>query len=200
MTAMRNLCLLLALSFLASCGQPKGRIKEGDEGDLVGSRSAGAATYNRLIADATRRLLDAAAAKQSGRGDDILKIAFVGIENRGSEELGDIREATNQEIETVIFQAKRFDMIAQRYVAHALKTTGMQAEDLSLKNGREDFVSILRDEGQTPDFLMWAIYTTLSTSGEKERQRDYLLTLELLDVASGRIVDKQTARVRKAYR
>jgi hypothetical protein len=197
---MRNVSLLLAIYLLAACGQPKGRVKEGDEGDLVGSRTAGAETYNRLIADATRKLLESAANKQSGRGNDILKIAFVGIENRGSEELGDIREATNQEIETVIFQAKRYDMIAQRYVSHALKTLGMQAEDIFLKNGREDFVGVLRQEGQTPDFLMWAVYTTQSTSGEKERQRDYLLTLELIDAASGRIVEREMAKVRKAYR
>jgi hypothetical protein len=197
---MRNVSLLLAIYPLAACGQPKGRVKEGDEGDLVGSRTAGAETYNRLIADATRKLLESAANKQSGRGNDILKIAFVGIENRGSEELGDIREATNQEIETVIFQAKRYDMIAQRYVSHALKTLGMQAEDIFLKNGREDFVGVLRQEGQTPDFLMWAVYSTQSTSGEKERQRDYLLTLELIDAASGRIVEREMAKVRKAYR
>jgi hypothetical protein len=197
---MRNVSLLLAIYLLAACGQPKGRVKEGDEGDLVGSRTAGAETYNRLIADATRKLLESAANKQSGRGNDILKIAFVGIENRGSEELGDIREATNQEIETVIFQAKRYDMIAQRYVSHALKTLGMQAEDIFLKNGREDFVGVLRQEGQTPDFLMWAVYSTQSTSGEKERQRDYLLTLELIDAASGRIVEREMAKVRKAYR
>jgi hypothetical protein len=197
---MRNVSLLLAIYLLAACGQPKGRVKEGDEGDLVGSRTAGAETYNRLIADATRKLLESAANKQSGRGNDILKIAFVGIENRGSEELGDIREATNQEIETVIFQAKRYDIIAQRYVSHALKTLGMQAEDIFLKNGREDFVGVLRQEGQTPDFLMWAVYSTQSTSGEKERQRDYLLTLELIDAASGRIVEREMAKVRKAYR
>ncbi|MHC4223833.1 MAG: hypothetical protein ACYSX0_16460 [Planctomycetota bacterium] len=195
---MRTVTLLLVTFSLAACSKPAGRIKTGDEGDLVGSSTAGSATYNQLIGNATRKLLDSVVAKQTG--NELMKIAFIGIENRGAEELGDIREATNQAIENVIFKAKRFDMIAQRYVSHALKATGMRAEDLMLKGGREEFMGILREDGQTPDFMLWAIYTTLSTKGEFERQRDYLLTLELLDASSGRIVEKETERVRKAYR
>jgi hypothetical protein len=192
----RSLIVLACLAF--ACNNPKGRVKSGDEGDLVGSKTAGAETYNALIEEATRKLLNAEAARFPEGA--VRKIAFVGIENRGAEELGDIRESTNQIIETVIFQAKRYDMIGQRYVSHGLQTIGMQAEDLFLKNGREAFVNVLRQEGQDPDYLLWAVYTTLSTSGEKERQRDYLLTLELIDARSGRLMQKETARVRKAYR
>jgi hypothetical protein len=124
----------------------------------------------------------------------------VGIENRGAEELGDIRDSTNQIIETVIFQAKRYDMIGQRYVDHGLQVNSMRAEDLFLHDGREKFVAVLRADGQDPDYLLWAVYTTLSTEGDKERQRDYLLTLELIDARSGRLMQKETSRVRKAYR
>lgn len=193
----RTIVLLLGCLALA-CNNPKGRVKSGDEGDLVGSRTAGAETYNALIEDASRRLLNAEAARFPEGA--VRKIAFVGIENRGAEELGDIRESTNQIIETVIFQAKRYDMIGQRYVSHGLQVTGMVAEDLFLRDGRAKFVSVLREQGQDPDYLLWAVYTTLSTSGEKERQRDYLLTLELTDARSGRLMQKETARVRKAYR
>jgi hypothetical protein len=75
-----------------------------------------------------------------------------------------------------------------------------RAEDLFLHDGREKYVSILRQEGQDPDYMLWAVYTTLSTKGDQERQRDYLLTLELIDARSGRLMQKETARVRKAYR
>ena len=196
---MRIITLLLALSVAFACaGKPKGRVKSGDEGDLVGSKTAGAETYNVLIADATEKLLNAEAARFPE--GDVRKIAFVGIENRGAEELGDIRDSTNQIIETVIFQAKRYDLIAQRYVTHGLQVSSMRAEDLFLAAGREQFVSILREQGQDPDYLLWAVYSTLSTTGEKERQRDYLLTMELIDARSGRLMQKETARVRKAYR
>jgi hypothetical protein len=196
---MRTMTLFLLASLAFGCsGSPKGRVKSGDEGDTVGARTAGAETYNALIEEATRKLLNAEAARFPEGA--VRKIAFVGIENRGAEELGDIRDSTNQIIETVIFQAKRYDMIGQRYVDHGLQVNSMRAEDLFLHNGREKFVSVLRAEGQDPDYLLWAIYTTLSTEGDKERQRDYLLTLELIDARSGRLMQKETARVRKAYR
>ena len=196
---MRTMTLFVLACLVFGCnGSPKGRVKSGDEGDLVGDRTAGAETYNALIEEATRKLLDAEAARFPEGG--VRKICFVGIENRGAEELGDIRESTNQIIETVIFQAKRYRMIAQSYVTHVLQVTGMHAGDLHLDAGREKFLGVLRKEGQDPDYLLWAIYTTLSTSGDKERQRDYLLTLELVDAASGELVQKETARVRKAYR
>jgi hypothetical protein len=196
---MRTMTLILLASLVFGCeGSPKGRVKGGDEGDLVGSKTAGAETYNQLIEEATRKLLNAEAARFPE--GDVRKIAFVGIENRGAEELGDIRDSTNQIIETVIFQAKRYDMIGQRYVDHGLSVNSMRAEDLFLHDGREKFVNVLRAEGQDPDYLLWAVYTTLSTTGEKERQRDYLLTLELIDARSGRLMQKETARVRKAYR
>jgi hypothetical protein len=191
--------LILIASLALGCkGSPKGRVKSGDEGDLVGARTAGAETYNALIEEATRKLLKAEEARFPE--GDVRKIAFTGIENRGAEELGDIRDSTNQIIETVIFQAKRYDMIAQDYVTHVLKVTGMQAQDLYLGEGRQRFVSVLREQGQDPDYLLRAVYSTLSTEGDKERQRDYLLTLDLTDARSGRLMGKETARVRKAYR
>ncbi|MCK6458687.1 MAG: hypothetical protein L6Q95_02185 [Planctomycetes bacterium] len=196
---MRTMTLFLLVSLAFGCkGSPKGRVKSGDEGDTVGARTAGAETYNALIEEATRKLLNAEAARFPEGA--VRKIAFVGIENRGAEELGDIRDSTNQIIETVIFQAKRYDMIGQRYVDHGLQVNSMRAEDLFLHDGREKFVSVLRAEGQDPDYLLWAIYTTLSTEGDKERQRDYLLTLEMIDARSGRLMQKESARVRKAYR
>lgn len=196
---MRTKTVILIACLAFGCkGSPKGRVKSGDEGDLVGSKAAGSETYNALIEEATRKLLNAEAARFPEGA--VRKIAFVGIENRGAEELGDIRESTNQIIETVIFQAKRYDMIGQRYVDHGLKVTAMRAEDLFLHDGRERFVGVLRQEGQDPDYLLWAVYTTLSTTGEKERQRDYLLTLELIDAKTGRLMQKETAKVRKAYR
>lgn len=196
---MRTMTLFVLSCLMLGCeGSPKGRVKSGDEGDLVGSKTAGAETYNALIEEATRKLLNAEAARFPEGA--VRKICFVGIENQGAEDLGDIRASTNNIIQTVIFQAKRYRMIAQDYVDHVLKVNGMAARDLHLEEGRNKFLSVLRKEGQEPDYLLWAKYSTLSTEGEKERQRDYLLTLELVNSASGDLVQLETARVRKAYR
>ena len=48
--------LALAVLPLAGCG-PRGRVKDDNEGDLVGSRKAGAETYNRLVNETTKKLL-----------------------------------------------------------------------------------------------------------------------------------------------
>jgi len=174
---MRTKSLIVIACLAFGCNNPKGRVKSGDEGDLVGSKTAGAETYNALIEEATRKLLTAEAARFPDGA--VRKICFVGIENKSAEELGDIRDSTNEIIETVLFQAKRYDMIGQRYVTHVLQVTGMRAEDVFLQEGLEKFVSVLRKEGQDPD---------------------YLLTLELTDARSGRLMQKETAKVRKAYR
>ena len=196
---MRTTTLFLLVSLMLGCeGSPKGRVKSGDEGDLVGSKTAGAETYNVLIEEATRKLLTAEAARFPEGG--VRTICFVGIDNEGAEELGDIRASTNKIIETVIFQAKRYNMISQDYVTHVLQVNGMAARDLHLEAGLQKFLSVLRKEGKVPDYMLWATYTTLSTTGEKERQRDYLLTLKLDNAASGELVSMETARVRKAYR
>ncbi len=201
---MRKISLFIVVSITAlffstlflAC-TPSGRIKTGEEGDLVGANKGGSPTYNQLIAEASRKLLDSAANKE--RTEGTRQICFVGIENQGIEELGDIRAATNQEIETVLFQSQVFDMISQRYVDSALRETSLRPSDIFLRNNQERFLGVLRDNGQDPDYLLWAIYTTLSTAGESESQRDYLLTLELIDVETGRLVEKETAKVRKAY-
>jgi hypothetical protein len=196
---MRTTLAILLTCILFGCeGSPKGRVKSGDEGDLVGSKTAGAETYNALIEEATRKLLKAEEARfPEGK---VRTICFVGIDNEGAEELGDIRASTNRIIETVIFQAKRYHMLSQDYVTHVLQVNGMSARDLHLEAGLQKFLSVLRKEGKVPDYLLWATYTTLSTEGEKERQRDYLLTLRLDNAASGELVSLETARVRKAYR
>jgi hypothetical protein len=62
---MRNVSLLLAIYLLAACGQPKGRVKEGDEGDLVGSRTAGAGVAEQAMRASARPPLASARAMAS---------------------------------------------------------------------------------------------------------------------------------------
>jgi hypothetical protein len=196
---MRQVTAILCLCLVMGCNSPpKGRVKGGDEGDLVGSKTAGAETYNQLIEEATRKLLTAEAARFPEGA--VRQIAFVGIENLGAEELGDIRESTSNMIETTVFQAKRYKMLDKNYVSHILQVNGMSAPDLFTQKGIDQFLSVLRKEGKDPHYLLKAEYSTLSTTGEKESQRDYLLTLKLTDAASGDLVQMETAKVRKAYR
>ncbi len=194
---MKTLPLLLALCLVVGCNSHSGRIKTEGEGDLVGSRSAGSATYERLIAETTRKLLDEEAPKVRAAGQAV--VAFVGVENRSAEELGDISESTYEMIDTVLVDSDVFTNVSRRYVDAALRETGQRPEGLFLSDGRSRFLAVLRREGVAPDYLIFAKYTSASTAGEGVSQRNYLLTLEMVDCSSGLIAAKETSKVSKEY-
>lgn len=179
------------------CQSHSGRVKTEGEGDLVGSRKAGAETYKRLIAETTRKLLDSAAEDAQRRGKAV--IAFIGVENRSAEELGDVTESTYEMVDTTIIESGVFKSISRRFVDAAMMETGQRPESLFLAGGLERFTRVLRRDGHAPDYLLWAKYTSMSTGGEGVAQRDYLLTLELVDAASGETVHKNSAIVTKEY-
>lgn len=188
-------CLLAALA--VGCTSPSGRIKTEGEGDLVGSRTAGSATYERLIAETTRKLLDDEAPRVRSEGRAV--VAFVGVENRSAEELGDMTESTYEMIDTVLVDSDVFTNVSRRYVDAALRETGQRPESLFLRDGRQRFLAELRANGVAPDYLIFAKYTSASTAGEGVSQRNYLLTLEMVSCDTGLIVAKETSKVSKEY-
>jgi hypothetical protein len=60
------------------------------------------------------------------------------------------------------------------------------------------FTGILEQQGQPVDCLLYATITSGTTENNSSEQRDYVLTLELVDVHSG-AYDKQSAEIRKGY-
>ena len=58
----------------------------------------------------------------------------------------------------------------------------------------DKFAATLEQQGQPFDFLLYATITSGTTRENKDYQRDYLLTMELVDVHNGQY-DKQSARV-----
>lgn len=201
-TQQKALLRTAALAFLAllivGCSSTAGRVKTEGEGDLVGAYEAGGETFQRLIAETTRRLLDDQAEEARQQGKAV--IAFVGIDNKSREEIGDASESMYEIIDTIIIESRIFTNVSRRYVDSALRETGLRVESLFLSGGIERFTRVLRREGFVPDYLLWAKLTSMSTQGaEGVSQRDYLLTLELVDAASGLVVAKKTAKVSKEY-
>ena len=190
-------CTIGALVVLAGCRAPKGRIKDPDEGSLVGARTAGAATYNQLVANTTAKLLETHAKRRSYPGK--MLICFVGVENKSAEELGANKEALYESIDTVIVNSGIYHNISKRFVDAALRETGIRTEQIFLAAGRQSFMSVLGREGLTPDYLLWGKLTTLSTAGSKVREREYQLTMEMVDANSGLIDAKETSKVTKEY-
>lgn len=187
------LFLLLALH---ACGGPTGRVKADDEEDLTGNTRAGAETFNRLIEDSVANLLQKPSASKSGA--DRLKIAFLELENRSMEELVDWRDTVRQRIDEAVNRSGRYRNISDRFVKAALQETGLKPDDLYLPAKRRRFLQVLEANGNPVDFLMYASLNTGTTSAGRETQRDYLLTIELVDVESGES-EKVNADVRKEY-
>jgi hypothetical protein len=189
--------LLVAMTFVWGCG-PQGRIKGEDEGSLVGAKTAGAATYNDLVSQSVEKLMAELSAVSPAEGKKL--VCFVDVENRSAEELAENKEALYEQIDTIIINSGAYSSISRRYVEAALRKTGLRSEEIFLADGRSKFMSVLGESGLTPDYLMWGKVTSLSTGGSQVREREYLLTMELVNAKSGLTEAKTTSKVRKEYK
>ena len=196
-----TVCALLAL---AGCrGHQFGHVIEDDQKDLVGSHTAGAETFNPLIDEAVAKLL---ARQESAVGHGrppegswaAKRICFVGIENQSIEEIGDFREQIYEQIDTQILNSSVFQPVSRRFVDAGLKQTRLRPDALFLPENMQMFAAAMAQQGQPFDYLLFAKLTSGTTGKNKDYQRDYLLTLELVNVNTGDF-DKESAKVRKGY-
>ena len=177
-----------------------------DQDDMVGSHEAGAETWKPLVAEATSKLLGRQqadiqqVAHEGGLppGDVRKRICFVGVENKSTEELGDYREQLYEQIDSIINESKTFGVVNRRFVEAGLKTTGLRPDDLFVPNNRRNFVAAMEQLEQPFDYLLFAKVTSGTTENNGDYQRDYLMTLELVNVTSGDF-DKESAELRKGY-
>jgi len=199
MTARNFVWILVALvaaSLIGCSSGKKGRIMGEGEQDYVGKDAAGSATYDRLIEDSVTKLLRRQSAAKTGLSQ--LKVAYLGVENKSAEDLGDFQDQLFQLIDTSINKADRFRTISSRYVNAALKETRLRRDQLFIPKHRREFIKTLETQGNPVEFLLFSTITSGTTRGEDVKQRAYALTMELVDVETG-YNDKETARIRKAY-
>lgn len=188
--------LCLALAFTVGC-QPKARIMDANEDDLVASSGAGAPTYDRLVAQSVEKLLQSHSAAKGGL--DKLKVAVMKVENKGVEELVDWQEQLYQLTTTSINQSNRYRTVSVRFVDAALRETRLRPDQLFLPKYRRQFVAELEAQGSPVEALLFPTLTTGTTFGVNARQRNYLYTLELVDVETG-WNEKVSSRVNKSFR
>jgi hypothetical protein len=210
---------MLRRSFLQTCGgsllgyaalltgcrgtQRAHVLKEKDE-DMVGSHTAGAETWEPLIEQTVGKLLGRQSMIVQTSGDPAMpalrkRICFVGVENKSAEELGDFKEQIYQKIDTCINESDAFEMITRKYVEAGLKQCGLRPDDLFVPNNRRTFAAIMEQAQQPFDYLLYATVTSGTTkSNDRDYQRDYLLTLELINMESGQS-DKESEELRKGY-
>ena len=188
-------------------GKQFARVSQPGEADMVGSHQAGAETFKPLTEEAVAKLLGRHLSQvhpvsHVGGPEQILpqglRVCFVGVENKSAEEIGDFKEQLYQVIDTKILESGVFQPVSKRYVDAALRETRLRPDSLFIPQNMRTFTAFLEQQGQPFDFLLYAVITSGTTRENHEFQRDYLLTLELVNVHNGQ-QDKQSATISKTY-
>jgi hypothetical protein len=194
--------IVAAGSTLTGCRSKQfAKVRKPDEGDMVGSHAAGAETFKPLVEQATAQLLARHAQKVVPVGTlppPPCRICFVCVENKSAEEIGDFKEQIYQAIDLHILNSQVFQPINKRFVDAGLAQVRMRPDQLFVPENMRMFSAVMEQQGQPFDCLMYATITSGTTRENKDYQRDYLLTIEMVDVHTG-LYDKQAATLSKGY-
>lgn len=196
---------MLGLALLVGCkGNQYAEVRDPAKADMVGSHAAGTETFKPLVDKATQDLLvrhcqqptilptGAVAPPQPKR------ICFVAVENRSAEEIGDFKDQIYQIIDLHIVNSQVFQPVNKRFVDAGLMQTRLRPDALMVPQNMRAFSAAMEQQGQPFDYILYATITSGTTRENKDYQRDYLLTLELIDVHTGDY-DKQAATISKGY-
>jgi len=169
--------------------------------DMVGSNCAGAEVYKPLIHEAVGKLLARHSHGVEPVGNPpscVKRICFVGVENASAEELCDFKEQITEIIDTLLVESRIFQTVSRRFVEVGLRQLRLRPDELFLPANQRAFKAVLEQQGQPFDYLLFAKLTSGTTRNNSDMQRDYLLTLELVDLQTGQ-PDKESATLRKSY-
>ncbi len=192
------LSVALASCLLAACQtEQRGRIMSDTEEDFVGNQAAGAATFDQLVSGATDRLLKLHSAAKTGMTK--LTVCVLPVENASSEELGDWQEQIYELMTTSINRSERYTMLRRRFVDGALRETRLRPDELFLPAKRRQFIAVLEAQGNPVDAMIFPKLTSGTTGASQgTTQRNYMLTMELVDVETGKS-EQVAERLRKQY-
>jgi len=194
---------LLAIPCTGCRNVQHAKVLADNEADMVGSHAAGGETWKPLVQESVSKLLGRQFSQVQLTAHEVpaarKRICFVGIENKSAEDLGDFKEQIYQHIDSLISESETFDVINRKYIESGLQQCGLRPEQLFLVNNQRMFAASMEQFQQPFDFLLYATITSGTTKTNKDYQRDYLLTLELIDIHDGR-TEKESAEIRKGYR
>ena len=156
---VRILTIAAVAVCMLGCRTYKGRLMEKGEDDLVGARAAGTETHSRLIDEALTKLLT----RHEGEVKSAhAKVAFIDLENKSAEELGDFREQIIEIIETVVENSNRYRMISRRFVKTALNECRITPDQILLPRYRRQFAQVLEQQNNPVHFVLYAVLTSAS--------------------------------------
>ena len=202
-----NLCLSasgLILTVQTGCrGHQYAHVLKESDRDMVGSHTAGAETWEPLIQASVSELLGRemnGVTLTSHEGEPCKKrICFLHVDNRSSEEIGDFGDQIYQKIDTIINKSDVFELVNVRAVKAGLQQAGLRPDDLYVPNSRRRFTAVMEEQQEPIDYVLYATITSGTTrSNKKDYQRDYLFTLELVNIKTGK-TEKESAEIRKGY-
>ena len=186
----------IAIAFLfcgtvfLGCKGTQARLMHNNEFDKVGSNRAGAEVYNPMVRSATGKLLARAAAEpiqQVGYNASPnfapmkRKVCFIALENASMEELGDFKEHIKTAILEEISCSDQFEIVSDRAVTAGLRALSFRADDLFLQENMRMFTSAMGRDGTPVDYLLFGKITSGTTEDNRDMQRDYKLTLDLIN-------------------
>lgn len=183
------------------------RVIQPGQKEMIGSHQAGQETFKPLIDEAVAKLLGRhelipGEMQLTSAGEPVarprLPICFVGVENKTAEEIGDFKEQIYELIDAKIAESDTFGVVSRRYVEAGLRDLRLRPDQLFVPGNMDMFVRYMQQQGQPFDYLLFAKLTSGTTRENKDYQRDYLLTLELVDIRTGQ-QDKQSATLSKGY-
>lgn len=216
---------MLAMISGGCAGRQYSHLLASNDSDMVGSHAAGAATWNPLVDESVAKLLGrcppivrpaslgqnqatlelAGHQTESGIGSGVISttqgpatVCFIGIENKSAEELFDFKDQIYERIDSQINTAETYRGVSRRVVEAALHETGLRPDSLYIPANRDVFAAALGRQGSPVDYLLYATITSGTTDRNASTQRDYLLSLEMVNVHSADYV-KESATIRKGY-
>lgn len=209
-TFLVRVCFATSAAIAAGCRSVQfARVMTPGEEGMMGSHQAGQETFRPLVEEAVSKLLGRHAAaplpepplELAGAEpipSPVRRICFVAVENKSAEEIGDFKERIYEIIDARILDSKVFEPVNRRYVDAGLRDARLRPDQLLVPDTMRSFAAMMESQGQPIDYLLYATLTSGTTRENRDYQRDYLLTLELIDVRSGQY-DKQSAELSKGY-
>jgi hypothetical protein len=190
--------------FFSGCKSQTAQVVKPGEKEMVGSHQAGEETYGPLIDTAVGNLLarHSQQIQPTGLTQNVpptqLRICFVGVENKSAEEIGDFKDQIYQRIDSRILSSQIYQSVSQRYVQAGLSQCRLNLNELMIPSNMQMFTAALEQQGQPFDYMLYATITSGTTRDNKDYQRTYLLTLDLVNIHNGQY-DKESAEIVKKY-
>ncbi len=189
-------------SVLTGCKQ-YAEIMTDDQANMVGTQAAGAATFQPMIEQTMGRLLaqqGGGIQQTGGPARPVPKhICFVGLKNDSSEALGDFKTQIEEIIRTQIVNSPSFVLLSHQSVQAGLQQLRIRPDELFVPRVRASFVAVMEQRNVPFDYFLYARLTSGTTQANTSQQKNYMLSLQLIDIHSGIEVSRASATIRKGY-